>query len=86
MSYLSRIWKRHANHIKWRKTHEEWVGNKSTQFPSLTSFTLSMEKQKKKNKTESVVKCCILILYGQKVVKINPESEINHSWDIDGMY
>ena len=23
---------------------------------------------------------------GNKVVKINPESEIKHSWDIEGMY
>ena len=52
------------------------------QFPSLTSFTLSIEKQekhKKQNKVEFVVKSCILILNGQKVVKINPELEINHS-------
>ena len=31
------------------------------------------EKQKKQNKAESVVKSCILILDGQKVVKINLE-------------
>ena len=37
------------------------------------------KKQKNQNKAESAVKCCILILDGQKVVKINPELEINHS-------
>ena len=59
MSELSRRWKKHANPRKWRKIHEGWVGNKSTQFPSLTSFTLSIEKQDKagkKNKAKSVVK------------------------------
>ena len=40
----------------------------------------------KQNKAESAVKSCILILDGQKVVKINLELEINHSQDIDGMY
>ena len=79
MSDFSRRWKKHANPRKWRKSHEGWVGNKRTQFPSLTSFTLSPEKQEKHNKVEYVVKCCILILDGQKVVKINPELEINHS-------
>ena len=79
MSELSRRWKKHSNPIKWRKIHEVWVGNESTQFPSLTSFTLSTEKQKKKNKAESDVKCSILILDGKKVVKINLELEINHS-------
>ena len=79
MNEFSRRWKKHANPRKWRKSHEGWVGNKSTQFPSLTSFTLSTEKQKKQNKVESVVKYCILIMYGQKVVNINPELEINHS-------
>ena len=83
MSELSREMEKHANPGKRRKSHQGWVGNKRTQFPSLTSFTLSIEKQ---NKAESAVKCCILILDGQKVVKINPESEIKHSWDIDGMY
>ena len=71
--------KKHSNPRKWRKSHEGWVGNKITQFPSLTNFTLSTEKQEKKNKAESKVKCCILILDGQKVVKINPELEINNS-------
>ena len=59
MSELSRIWKKHANPRKWRKSHEGWVGNTSTQFPSLTRFTLSIEKQKKQkkqNKEESAVK------------------------------
>ena len=42
-----------------------------------------MENQ---NKVESAVMCCILFLDGQKVVKINPDLEINHSSDIDGMY
>ena len=65
--------KKHANPRKLRKSHEGWVGNKITQFPSLTSFTLSTEKLEKMNKTESAVMCCILILDGQKVVKIYPE-------------
>ena len=52
----------------------------------LTSFTLSTEKMEKMNKEEYVVKCCILILDSQKVVKINPESEIKNSQDIEGMY
>ena len=68
MSELSRRWEKHYNPIKWRKIHEGWVGNKSTQFPSLTSFTLSIEKHEKKNKAESDVKCCILIMDGQKMV------------------
>ena len=38
---------KHANHGRWREIHEGWVGNKRTQFPSLTSFTLSKEKQDK---------------------------------------
>ena len=66
-----------------------WVGNKGSQFPSWLAFILSIEKQenqKKQNKAESAIKSCILILDGQKVVKINPDLEINHSWDIDGMY
>ena len=45
-----------------------------------------LEKQENQNKEESAVKSCILILDGQKVVKINPKLEINHSQDIDGMY
>ena len=44
------------------------------------------KNRKKQNKAESAVKSCILILDGQKGVKINPELEINHSQDIDGMY
>ena len=79
MSELSIRWKKHANTIKWSKIHEGWVGNKRTQFPSLTRVTLSTEKMEKHNKVESIVKCCILILDGQMVVKINPELEINHS-------
>ena len=79
MSDLSRIWKKHANPRKWMKSHEGWVGSKSTQFPSLTSFTLSIEKREKQNKAESSVKCCILILDGQKMVNINLELEITHS-------
>ena len=79
MSELLRRWKINANPIKWRKIHEGWVGNKSTQFPSLTSFTLSMEKQKNKSKEEFDLKSCILILGGQNVVKIKPILEINHS-------
>ena len=82
MSELSKRGKKHANPRKWRKSHEGWVGNKSTQFPSLTSFTLSIEKQEKHNKAKSTVfavNCCKLILDGQKVVKVNPELEINHS-------
>ena len=38
------------------KIHEGWVGNKRTQFPSLTRFTLSTEKMEKLNIAESVVK------------------------------
>ena len=78
MSDFSRRWKKHDNPRKWRKINEGWVGNKRTQFPSLANFTLSIEKQEKHNKAKSAVKCCILILDGQKVVKINPELEINH--------
>ena len=72
MSEFSRTWKKHDNPRKWRKIHEGWVTNKSTQFPSLSSFTLSTEKQEKQNKEKFVVKCCILIMDGQKVVNINP--------------
>ena len=79
MSGFSMRWKKHYNPIKWRKIHEGWIGNKSTQFPSLTSFTLSTKKLEKMNKAEFVVMCCMLIMDGQKVVKINPESEIKHS-------
>ena len=70
------------NPIKWRKTNARWVGNKSYKFPSRLAFILSIEKQekqKKQNKAESAIKSCILILDGQKVVKINLELEINHS-------
>ena len=73
MSVFSRIWEKHFNPRKWNKSNEGWIGNKRTQFPSLTSFTLSTEKQEKQNKAESAVKCCILILDGKKVVKINPK-------------
>ena len=76
MSELSREMEKNANPGKWREIHEGWVGNKRTQFPSLTNFTLSI---KNKDKEESVVKSCILIIDGQKVVKINPELEINYS-------
>ena len=79
MSEFSRRWKKHDNPRKWKKTNGGWVGNESYQFPSLLSFILSIEKQKKQNKAKSVVKCCILILDGQKVVKIKLELEINHS-------
>ena len=82
MSEVSRIWKKNSNPRKWRKTIGGLVGNKSSQFPSLLAFILSIEnqeKQKKHNKAESVVKSYILIMDGQKVVKINPELEINHS-------
>ena len=44
MSDLSREMEKHDNTRKWRESHEGWVGNKTTQFPSLTSFTLSTEK------------------------------------------
>ena len=69
MSDLSREMEKHANPRKWRKTNRGWVGNKSCQFPSLLTFILSIEnhkKQKKHNKVESVVKCCILILDGHR--------------------
>ena len=71
--------KKHDNPRKWRKTNGGWVGNKSCQFPSLLAFILSIENQKKKTKVASAVKCYVLIIDGQKVVKINPELEINHS-------
>ena len=86
MSDFSREMEKHANPRKWRKSHEGWVDNKRTQFLSFTSFTLSIETLEKLNKVESAVMCCIQILDGQKAVKINPELEIKHSWDIDGMY
>ena len=34
MSDLSREMEKHANPGKWRESHEGWVGNKGTQFPS----------------------------------------------------
>ena len=40
---------------------------------------------KKQDKAESAIKHCLLILDVHKVVKINPESEIKHSWGIDDM-
>ena len=79
MSELSKRGKKHANPRKWRKSHEGWDGNKRTSFPSLTSFTLSTKNRENHNKAESIVKCCIPILDGQKVVKINPKLEINNS-------
>ena len=45
-----------------------------TKAPSFLAFILSIEKkkkQKKHNKAKSAVNSCILILDGQKVVKIN---------------
>ena len=45
MSGLSKVMEKHANPGKWRESHEGWVGNKGTQFPSLTRFTPSKEKQ-----------------------------------------
>ena len=56
MSELSREMEKHANPRKWRKSREVWVGNKITQFPSLTSITLSVEKQERQNKVECVGK------------------------------
>ena len=44
MSEFSREMEKHANPRKWRESHEGWVSNKRTQFPSLTSFILSTEK------------------------------------------
>ena len=44
MSELSRDMEKHDNPRKWREIHEGWVGNKTTKFLSLTSFTLSIEK------------------------------------------
>ena len=46
----------------------------------LTSFYLIHRKAEKE---ESDVKSCIIIMDGQKVVKINPELEINHSQDTE---
>ena len=79
MSELSRERKKYANPRKWRKTNGGWIGNKSCQFPSWLAFILSIEKQEKQNKAESAVNPCILIVDGQKVVKINQKLEINHS-------
>ena len=70
---------KHANPRKWRKTNGGWVGNKSCQFSNWLAFILSTEKLEKQNKAKSTVTCCILFMDGQKVVKINPELEINHS-------
>ena len=47
MSELSRVMEKLANPGKWRESHEGWVGNKRTQFPTLTSFTISIEKKDK---------------------------------------
>ena len=58
----------------------------SSQFDQLYLIHRKVKKEEKAKKEESDVKCCILILDGQKVVKINPELEINNSQDIDGMY
>ena len=44
MSEFSRDIEKDYNLGKWREIHEGWVGNKRTQFPSLTSFTLSTKK------------------------------------------
>ena len=68
------------------KLMEEGLETKVVSF--LVDYLLPHPKKsrKKQNKVESDVKCCILILDGQKVAKINPELEINHSQDIDGMY
>ena len=57
--------------------HQIWGLNNWGQAHGLPPF--SQEKQKKQNKAESVVKYCILIMDGQKVVKIKLELEINHS-------
>ena len=82
MSELSRRCKNHANPRKWKKIHEGWVGNKSTQFPSLTSFTLSIEKLKKQNKVESAVKCCIIIMDGQDQPRIRNKSFLGYKWHV----
>ena len=76
---------KHVNPRKWRESREGWVGNKRTQFPSLTSFTLSIEKQDKAEQRRICCKELLLILGVDQVVKINPELEINYSWGIDGM-
>ena len=34
MRDLSRVMEKHANPGKWRESHEGWVGNKGTHFPS----------------------------------------------------
>ena len=34
MSELSMEMEKHANPRKWRESHDGWVGNKGTQFPS----------------------------------------------------
>ena len=86
MSDFSRVMEKHANTGKWREIHEGWIGNKRTQFPCQLALPYPQKRRIKQNTTESSVNIYILFLDGQKVVKINPESEIKHSWDIDGMY
>ena len=85
MSELSREMEKYANPRKWREIHEGWVGNKETQFPSQLALPYPHNNDINQNKIEFAIKHCLLILDVHKVVKINPESEINISWGIDGM-
>ena len=57
-----------------------------SQFTSFYLIHIKAGKVEKKNKEESTVKCCILIMDGQKVVNINPKLEINYSQDTYVMY
>ena len=68
------------------KLMEDGLETKVVSFLVDQLLSYPQKKQEKQNKAESIVKSCILILDGQKVVKVNLELEINHSQDIDGMY
>ena len=46
MSELSRRWKKHANPRKWRESHEGWVGNKGTHFPSSLALRYPQKRWK----------------------------------------
>ena len=72
MSELSREMEKNSNPRKWREIHEGWVGNKGTQFPSQLALPYPQKSRIKQNKAESIVKWCLLILDGHKVVNINP--------------
>ena len=58
MSELSRVMEKLANPEKWRESHEGWVGNKRTQFPSHLALPFPQKSRIKQNKAESDVKHC----------------------------